>query len=169
MARTHVLETSQVIPLPIERAFDFFDDPRNLARITPAWLGFRILDEGPLAMREGLEIRYRVRPLVVPLRWTSRITRYHPPVAFVDEQSRGPYAFWRHQHAFRSIDERNTEVGDRVEYALPFGVLGEIAHALFVRRRLEAIFRYRERAVEEILGAGNEEVPTWPPEPDNPW
>ncbi|HUG02385.1 MAG TPA: SRPBCC family protein [Longimicrobiales bacterium] len=169
MAKTHVLERTQVVPLPVERAFDFFDDPRNLARITPDWLHFRVAEEGPLTMREGVEIRYRVRPFLLPRRWTSRITRYHPPVAFVDEQVQGPYAFWRHQHAFRAIDAANTAVTDRVEYALPFGVLGELAHALFVRRRLEAIFRYRERAIEEILGTASEEEPTWPPRPANPW
>lgn len=169
MARTYVLERRQVVPLPIERTFDFFDDPRNLARITPGWLAFRVLHEGPLAMREGLEIDYEIRPLIVPRRWTSRITRYHPPVAFVDEQVRGPYAFWRHQHAFRALCDDATEVTDRVEYGLPFGVLGEVAHALFVRKRLEAIFRYRERAVEAILGAASSEEPPWPPRADNPW
>lgn len=169
MARTHLLEKRQVVPLPLERAFDFFDDPRNLARITPPWLRFRIADDRPLTMREGLEIRYRIRPLLVPQRWVSRITRYHPPVAFVDEQVEGPYALWRHQHAFRAMGDDATEVTDRVEYALPFGVLGEIAHALFVRRQLEAIFRFRERAVDEILGSAGDDARAWPPKPDNPW
>ena len=167
MPKTHVLERTQVVPLPVERAFDFFDDPHNLARITPRWLRFEVLGDGPLVMREGLEIDYRIRPLLVPQRWTSCITRYHPPVAFVDEQIRGPDAFWRHQHTFRPLGEDATEVADRVEYGLPWGVLGDIAHALFVRRQLDAIFRYRERAVEEILGSA--EAPAWPPRPDNPW
>jgi ligand-binding SRPBCC domain-containing protein len=169
VSRAHILERTQVVPLPIERTFDFFDDPHNLARITPAWLAFEVLGEGAIPMREGLEIDYKIRPLLFPQRWTSRITRYHPPVAFVDEQVRGPYAFWRHQHAFRPVGEDATEVTDRVEYALPFGVLGRIAHALFVRRQLEAIFRYRERAVRQILGTASGEPPMCPPEPDNPW
>lgn len=169
MAREYVLERSQVVPLPIEKAFDFFDDPHNLARITPPWLAFTIVDDGPLTMREGLEIEYRVRPFLVPQRWVSRITRYHPPVAFVDEQLHGPYAFWRHQHSFRALDDGRTEVSDRVEYGLPFGVFGALAHALFVRRQLEAIFRFREKAVDEILGNAGEETNGWPPPPEQPW
>ena len=40
---------------------------------------------------------------------------------------------------------------DRVEYELPFGVVGRLAHRLLVRRQLENIFRHRARAIAELF------------------
>jgi ligand-binding SRPBCC domain-containing protein len=92
-----------------------------------------------------------VRPLGFPQRWTSEITEWDPPAKFVDEQRKGPYRSWHHEHTFRAVDG-GTEIRDRVEYALPFGPLGRIAHAALVRRQLEAIFDHREEVVHELLG-----------------
>lgn len=151
------------MPTPIEQTFEFYADPRNLSRITPGWLGFRILDFEPAPgsppagsagappMAAGLRIHYSVRPLGVPQRWTSLIAEWDPPRAFVDEQVRGPYRSWRHRHEFRSV-RGGTELVDRVEYALPFGPIGRLAHLLLVRRQLESIFDFRERTVAEMFG-----------------
>nr|NIQ56791.1 SRPBCC family protein [Gemmatimonadota bacterium]NIU76973.1 hypothetical protein [Gammaproteobacteria bacterium]NIV88652.1 hypothetical protein [Actinomycetota bacterium]NIX22707.1 hypothetical protein [Actinomycetota bacterium] len=98
------LERVQVVPRPLDETFAFFAEARNLARITPPWLGFRIVDDGDLEMRRGLVIEYRVRPLGFPQKWVSEITVWDPPRRFVDEQRVGPYAYWHHEHAFRSVD-----------------------------------------------------------------
>lgn len=149
--RAYVLERKQRVPRPLEEVFAFFSDPRNLARITPPWLAFRALDSGDdLTMREGLRIHYEIRPLVIPQRWTSVITVWDPPHRFVDEQLRGPYRRWHHLHEFTRSHE-GTEIRDRVTYQLPFGLLGRLAHALFVRRQLEAIFAYRHRRVQQLF------------------
>lgn len=147
----YVLERRQIVPRPLEEAFAFFADPRNLARITPGWLRFRMRDRREREMRRGLELRYRIAPLGLPQPWVSEITVWEPPRCFVDEQRRGPYSRWRHEHAFRQRDGA-TEIHDRVEYALPFGPLGRLAHFLLVRRQLRAIFDYRERRMRELLG-----------------
>jgi ligand-binding SRPBCC domain-containing protein len=152
MAREFVLERVQMVPHLPGDVFQFYADPRNLARITPPWLHFRMASDGPLEMRAGLQIDYRIRPLWVPQRWTSEITVWDPPHRFVDEQRRGPYRRWHHEHTFRAIGD-GTEIRDRVTYALPFGPLGGLAHAVFVRRQIEAIFTYRTRAVHDLFGA----------------
>ena len=149
--RVHVLERIQVVPRPLAEVFPFFAEPANLARITPPWLGFRIVSSGPLRMREGLRVEYRVSPLLVPQRWESLITVWDPPRRFVDEQVRGPYRYWHHLHEFRAAPEGGTEIRDRVTYALPLGPLGALAHPL-VRRQLATIFEHRQRVVEELLG-----------------
>jgi len=149
--RVRVLEHVQHVPRPPAEVFPFFAEPGNLARITPSWLGFRIVTPGRLAMREGLRIEYRVRPLLVPQRWESMITLWDPPRRFVDEQTRGPYRYWHHLHEFREGPAGGTEIRDRVTYALPFGPLGAVAHPL-VRRQLATIFEYRRRVVEEMFG-----------------
>lgn len=149
---TFQLVRSQVIPLPLERVFPFFAEPRNLARITPPGLGFRIMTPGPLVMATGLRIEYRVSPLGVPQRWVSEITLWDPPHRFVDEQRVGPYRRWHHLHEFLPAPG-GTEVRDVVTYALPFGILGALAHRIFVRRQLEAIFAHRARVVPVLVAA----------------
>ena len=146
-----MLQRAQRLPRPLPETFEFFSRPGNLARITPPWLDFRITSDD-VEMREGLRIGYVIRPLKLPMRWVSVITAYDPPHRFVDEQVKGPYALWHHEHLFRAVDG-GTEVTDTVRYALPFGPIGRLAHALFVRRQLEAIFDHRERTLEGLLGS----------------
>jgi len=145
----HLLETDFHIPRPTEDVFAFFADAANLERITPPELRFRILTPLPIAMRTGALIEYQLQLLAIPFRWTTRITIWDPPFQFVDEQLRGPYAVWVHRHSFEA-DTAGTVIRDRVEYRLPLLPLGEIAYPV-VRRQLERIFSYRQRAVQEAL------------------
>ncbi len=138
------------VPVSLREAFAFFEDPHNLARITPAWLNFRIASPAPIQMRKGAEIEYRIRWLGLPFNWKTAITEYEPPFFFVDEQAAGPYAYWHHRHDFRPT-EYGALVSDRVDYALPFGPLGRLAHRLAVRRQLQEIFNYRQKALAGIL------------------
>lgn len=149
--KVHRLERRQRLPLPAARAFAFYADALNLEAITPPWLAFRIANPGPIAMGQGTLIDYRLRLHGVPIRWRTRIEAWEPPRRFVDVQLHGPYALWEHTHTFEPAGDDAVVIADRVRYALPFGVLGRLAHALFVRRDLERIFDYRHRAVAEAL------------------
>ncbi len=141
-----------IAPVSVQEAFAVFEDPYNLAKITPAWLHFRILNRD-LRMRLGAEIDYELRWLGIPLRWKTRIVEYEPPFQFVDEALKSPYLLWRHRHEFRPLLE-GTAISDLVEYALPYGILGDLAHSVVVRRQLERIFDHRQRAVGELLRVG---------------
>ena len=136
---------------PLEEVFKFFQDPRNLARITPPELGFQVTTPGPIEMRKGAKIDYTIRWLGLPMKWRTLITDYQPPSLFMDEQLRGPYKLWRHRHDFQEVDGASV-ISDRVEYELPLRVLGRFAHALFVGRQLRGIFVYRQRTIAQILG-----------------
>jgi ligand-binding SRPBCC domain-containing protein len=151
--RVHVLARSQRLAVPIERAFAFYGEARNLEAITPRWLGFRVTTPSAIEMRAGALIDYRLKLHGVRVRWRTRIEARDPPSSFVDVQLRGPYALWEHTHTFQRDGEQAVVIGDQVRYALPFGPLGELAHALFVRRDLQRIFDYRTQAVAELLGA----------------
>ncbi len=137
----------QRLELPIEQAFEFYAQARNLETITPPWLGFRVTTPGAIEMREGALIEYRLALHRIPVRWRTRIEAWEPPVRFVDAQLRGPYSLWVHTHTFEPDGPDGVVIGDHVRYALPFGPLGAIAHAAFVRRDLERIFDYRAHAV----------------------
>ena len=149
MSVRHLHSTLRV-DRPIDEVFAFFERPENLDRITPPWMGMRIL--GAVGqMREGLEIDYAITPFPhVPARWRSRITAYDPPNSFTDVQLRGPYAHWEHRHTFRA-DGDATIVEDDVTYEVPLGRLGDLVEPLFVRPRLRAIFDHRTAAMGRLL------------------
>lgn len=153
-----MLERTQRIRAHLDSVFPFFEDPRNLAEITPPWLRFQVVSSTDDRVREGTRIRYRIRWLGLPLPWESVISRYDPPHLFADQMLVGPYRRWVHTHTFRELSTGpaggpvEVEIADRVEYELPAGPLGSLAHRLLVRRQLEAIFDYRARRVEEIFG-----------------
>jgi ligand-binding SRPBCC domain-containing protein len=153
--KTHVLERTQLVPYPLETTFAFFSDPRNLEHLTPAFLKFEFLREPPATMVAGTVLDYRIRLYGVPVQWRTRIELVEPPTRFVDVQEKGPYANWRHTHTFRSIGAQ-TEMTDHVDYAIPFGPLGELARVVLVDRSLREIFDYRQR---ELIGVMKAVVP----------
>ena len=148
----HTLTASQHVSRPLEETFAFFEKPENLARLTPDDLSFELRTDDR-AMRRGLVIEYRIRPLVgIPVGWTSVIDEYVPNQRFSDVQLRGPYRRWRHVHGFSAVDG-GTLVTDDVTYELPFGPLGRLVNRFLVRPRLEQIFGYRAAAIDRLLPA----------------
>lgn len=150
MARAHVLERTQVVRRPVAEVFAFFADARNLERITPAFLRFRITSAGPIEMKRGALIEYRLGLHGISFGWLTRIEVWEPERRFVDVQVRGPYRRWEHTHSFEAIPD-GTRVRDRVEYELPFGALGGLAQRIYVARSLDRIFAYRTARIAEIL------------------
>ncbi|HXV06157.1 MAG TPA: SRPBCC family protein [Solirubrobacterales bacterium] len=145
--REHILERSQRVPVPAERAFDFYADPVNLEPMTPPWLHFRVTTPGPIAMGAGTLLDYRLRLHGFPIRWQTRIETWEPPLRFSDTQARGPYSLWEHTHVFEPDGAHACTIHDRVRYAIPYGPLGELAQSLFVHRDLERIFDFRRDAL----------------------
>jgi ligand-binding SRPBCC domain-containing protein len=155
-ANTYQLSTSQIIRLPREQAFTFFQDPRNLSEITPDWLDFRMLDfDAGAQVYEGAEYNYTIKwlPWLWRTKWKSRIIQYRPPETFTDIQVDGPYSTWAHLHEFEEISE-GTRMKDIVTYRLPFGPIGQLAHYTLIKNQLEKIFSYRAISISE-WAAGN--------------
>ena len=146
----HVLELDQVLPGERDEVFAFYADAFNLEAITPPWLGFRVVTPGPIEMKPGAMIEYRLNLHGIPVRWLTEIEIWEPGRRFVDTQVRGPYRLWRHTHFFED-DPEGTRVRDSVSYEIPLGRLGALADRLFVRRDLARIFDYRRRAVAETM------------------
>jgi ligand-binding SRPBCC domain-containing protein len=149
----YVLRRQAFIPAALDEVFAFFADARNLERITPGWLRFRVLTPDPIEMKTGTRISYRLRIAGIPVRWDTRIAAWEPGRSFVDCQERGPYSLWEHTHTFESLAE-GVLMEDLVRYALPFGALGRLAHALWVRSALAQIFDHRFERICEIFGGG---------------
>lgn len=148
----HILQREQFLPVSLEEAWEFFSTPRNLARITPADMGFSIrepFDDRPA--HAGQRITYTVKPMLgIPLTWVTLIEQVEAPYRFVDTQLKGPYKRWCHLHTFEPVDG-GVMMRDRVEYELPFGPLGELLHDIFVKKRLKHIFDYRFATLETLF------------------
>ena len=143
----YTLTTSQFFEQERDEVFAFFADAFQLERITPPFLNFKVLTPRPIEIQEGTLIDYSLRLRLLPIRWRTEISIWEPPYRFVDQQLRGPYKKWYHEHTFETV-EGGTLVHDKVHYIVPGGSL---IHALAVKRDLIKIFDYRRTELESIF------------------
>lgn len=143
----HEFKTELWLPVDRESVFEFFADARNLEAITPPWLNFKILTPMPLTMRTGVRIDYRLCIHGIPISWLTRISAWEPPFRFVDEQLRGPYRQWIHEHTFEP-QHGGTLCRDHVRYSVPGG---RIVNALLVRKDVGRIFAFRRAVLEKTF------------------
>lgn len=148
----HQLYREQQLNCDIETAWRFFSSPDNLSKITPGDMGFKVMsDYGGEQIFEGMVIYYIVSPLLkIPLKWKTRITYVKINESFTDFQEKGPYKYWNHLHEFIP-NEGGVLMKDTVEYELPLGILGDIAHRFFVKNKLAHIFDFRHDILEKMF------------------
>lgn len=145
-------KTTQRLPISVSEAWNFLSNPGNLKTITPEYMGFKILDEHEPKMYAGQIIKYIVTPVLgIPTTWVTEITHVEDQKYFVDEQRFGPYALWHHKHFIKEIPG-GVEMIDIIDYKLPFGLLGRIAHPILVKGKLNEIFEYRYHKLIELFG-----------------
>ena len=149
--KTYSIKFEQFIDLPINDVFDFFSKPENLSLITPPRLKFDIMTPSPIEMKEGQLIDYSLTIMYfIKLRWRTLITDYKKPYQFVDQQIKGPYSLWHHTHTF---EQKNggTVIKDAVTYAIPFGIIGQLIHAIYIKYDIKGIFEYRHKILNKIF------------------
>ncbi|WP_158977480.1 SRPBCC family protein [Cellulophaga sp. L1A9] len=150
--RLYRLHSKQILPISKEKAWHFLSDPANLKVITPDAMGFEILSGADKEMFAGQIIQYNVSPIAgIKTRWVTEITHVDQGRYFVDEQRFGPYALWHHKH-FINPTENGVEMEDIIDYKIPFGLLGQLVHRLFIKNQLTKIFKYREDKLIELFG-----------------
>ncbi|MBU1052278.1 MAG: SRPBCC family protein [Proteobacteria bacterium] len=148
--KNHLITRSMKLPFNIEKVFQFFCDVKNLQRITPPELNFKILSPLPIEIAKGTIIDYQMSLFKIPFRWRSEICKWNPPFEFMDTQvEKGPYKIWEHTHRFYK-ENGNTTIEDSVTYRLPLWPMGEIAYPI-VRRQLNRIFDYRLKTIKGIF------------------
>jgi len=150
--KLYQLKAKQGLPISREEAWKFLSDPKNLKTITPDHMGFHILSGADRPMFQGQIIQYVVKPFAgYATKWVTEITHVKEGAYFVDEQRFGPYALWHHKH-FLYDTEGGVEMEDIIDYKIPFGVLGQLAQPILVKKQLQRIFKYRESKLEELFG-----------------
>ena len=152
----HCIKKTQFLKSDLQTVWNFMSRPENLSKITPDHMGFHVLtDVQGVEMYPGQIIEYKVSPLFgINLHWVTEITHVHNKAFFVDEQRFGPYAFWHHQHLLNEVNG-GVEMVDVVHYKIPFGILGKIANAIFIRKKLEDIFEHRFHVLNEVFNNKN--------------
>ncbi|SKB66613.1 SRPBCC family protein [Maribacter arcticus] len=150
--KLYQLHSKQALPISKKEAWDFLSNPANLKVITPEHMGFHILSGIDRPMFPGQIIQYKVSPFPgYTTKWVTEITHVNEGNYFVDEQRFGPYALWHHKHFIKEIDG-GVEMEDIIDYKIPFGILGQLAHPLIVKKQLIEIFKHRERKLIELFG-----------------
>lgn len=148
----YIFEKTQRLPIDMETAWQYFSSPANLKDITPPYMKMTQLSGFESKMFPGQIITYKVSPVAgIPINWMTEITHVSNQDYFIDEQRFGPYALWHHLHTFKAVPG-GIEMSDIVNYKLPLGFLGTIAHSLFVKKQIHQIFNYRYQRLEEIFG-----------------
>ncbi len=146
------LRAKQALPISKQEAWNFLSDPKNLKVITPEHMGFNILAGVERPMHQGQVIQYKVSPFPgFTTKWVSEITHVKEEEYFVDVQLFGPYALWHHKHFINEIDG-GVEMEDIIDYKIPLGILGQIAHPIIVKKQLKNIFAFREARLHELFG-----------------
>jgi ligand-binding SRPBCC domain-containing protein len=150
--KIYTLHSKQNLPITIDKAWEFLSSPKNLKTITPEYMGFEIKSGAEKPMFAGQIIQYIVTPVLgIPTKWVTEITHVDNKKYFVDEQRFGPYALWHHKHFLREIPG-GVEMEDIVDYKLPFGLLGQLAHPFLVKPKLKEIFDYRQQKLIALFG-----------------
>ena len=154
LMKIYTLKKSQVIPISLDKAWDFFTSPLNLARITPPNMSFVVTSDQTTDTKvyAGMIITYKISPLLgIKMDWMTEITHVAEKDYFVDEQRFGPYALWHHQHHFKEV-EGGVLMNDILHYAIPYGVIGRLSNRVFVGNKVKQIFEFREKAIEGLFG-----------------
>jgi len=151
-AKERILRRVQWLPKPVSEVFPFFADAKNLERITPPWLNFRITYQSQSEISRGCIFKYQLKVHGFPVRWTTEIIDWQQDKSFVDFQMKGPYRLWHHTHIFEEKDG-GTMMTDIVRYRLPFGLIGDWVAGSFVQKDVEEIFDYRFKVIESLFSA----------------
>lgn len=143
------LLVEQWVPESADKIFPFFCDEMNLEKLTPDFLGFKVLRKSTAVMQEGTLIDYKLSLHGLPMKWKTRIEEWQPDEKFVDTQLKGPYKLWHHTHYFIPF-AGGTLLRDRVWFKLPLGRLGDLVSYPFVRKDIEKIFKFRRKAIASL-------------------
>jgi len=150
--KLYQIKIKQNLPISVDKAWEFLSNPKNLKEITPKYMNFRILSGADRSIFAGQIIQYKVTPMLgISTKWVTEITHVKDKEYFVDEQRFGPYALWHHKHFIKKIDG-GVEMEDIIDYKIPFGIIGQIAHPIIVKNKLKQIFKYRENKLKELFG-----------------
>jgi ligand-binding SRPBCC domain-containing protein len=121
-----------IINEDIEKVWEFYTDIRHLEIITPKKLNLKIIKTTNQKIILGQETIISAKIIIIQSTWHSKITLFQQ-YEYIDEMLEGPLKKWKHTHKFKRINENKTEIIDKVEFSLPYGIFGKIASIFFIK------------------------------------
>ena len=140
----------QWINSPTNNVFSYFSEAKNLEKITPDYLNFKILGMNTENIETGSLIDYQLRIHGIPLKWKTRINNFEEGSSFIDEQIKGPYSKWLHKHDFISV-RNGTLISDKVVYKIPLGFIGKLFAGWYIKKDVTNIFNYRNSVISKTF------------------
>lgn len=155
--KAKLIQVTQVLPINIKVAWEFFSNPKNLNKVNPPDFTFHIVTkEVPDEIFDDQIIEYKIVPFLnLPMKWVSQISEVEKYKVFKDTQIGGPFAVWEHTHLFEEIDKNTVKMYDLLIYKAPLGILGTIADEVFITKQLEDTFKYRKQRIEQLFPFGS--------------
>lgn len=144
-----LFERSVLLKASPEEVYAFHEDPRNITRISPPSLSVERVDCTVPAIAGGV-FSLRVRQFGLPMDWEGVWEEAVPGDRLVDGARRSPFRHWRHHHLFRAA-EGGTIMTDRVEYALPGGMIGRLLDKTVMPVVFAGMFLARHRATAKFF------------------
>ena len=148
----YTLFAKQTVDKEIDFLWDFFRKPRNLNKLTPKDVDFKIISGKSDDFYEGMIISYKIKPFkMINLNWVTEISQVKEGAYFIDNQISGPYKMWHHEHHFKSNSDGTTEIIDKVKYKIPFYIVGKLMHKVFIKKKLLSIFNFRQEQINKLF------------------
>jgi Uncharacterized conserved protein len=101
---------------------------------------------GPIGLDET--VTWRARHIGKNRTMQVKITKMESPKSFTDEQLKGDFVYFRHEHHFKPI-ENGTLMIDMLEFKTPYGVIGSIFNRLYLTGYLEKFLVQRNLVVKQ--------------------
>lgn len=147
-----VLEFSTEINATQKELFDFHTNFKNVVIVTPPVFKVRFV-KIPETMAEGSEMTIEIKQFGLWMPWDVKVEKLIQNSLMVDYQSgRGPFKYWRHEHLFTERNNKTVLI-DRIEYQLPFGILGLLVDIILMRFIQKVVFAYRHKKTKEYFSA----------------
>ena len=148
----YTLYAKQTVAKEIDLLWNFFRKPRNLDKLTPEDVEFKIISGKSDDFYSGKIISYKIKPFkMINFNWVTEISQVKEGSYFVDNQIFGPYKMWHHEHHFKSNSDGTTDIIDIVKYKVPFYILGKLMHKIFIRKKLFKIFMFRQKKINDLF------------------
>jgi ligand-binding SRPBCC domain-containing protein len=155
--QAHSLTFETKLYRSLDEIFDFFSNAENLNTVTPSEVEFSMLTPTPIKMNVGTMINYRIKLMGVPFYWRTHINAWEPPFRFVDEQLKGPYIMWHHEHTFVQ-KEGYVLMTDKLHYLSPGWFLEPLINQYFVTPQIKKIWSYRDAQFTKLFGEKTKDI-----------
>lgn len=103
-------------------------------------------------IEQGETVTWKASHLGIMQTLTTKIVTMQKPHHFTDVMLKGAFRSMKHQHLFRK-EGRYTVMTDIFEFESPFGIIGKIVNAVFLKNYMKKFLLERNRLIKNTAEA----------------